>query len=114
MLIGLPPLNSLEKDENGTDIMEKAIFAFDFMSLSFPSLLWAPLYVPALAAAFPPKEVDSVEEDDEEGEALAGISATNCVCEGAAVLTEKKKKKSAAIPPTSKKQKLSHSSEGMN
>lgn len=97
------------KDENGMDILEKTIFAFDFMSLSFPSLLWAPLYVPALAAAFPPKEADAMEEDDEEGEALASISAMNCVCEPA-VLTEKKTRKSAALP-TSKKQKISHSSE---
>lgn len=115
LLLGLPPLSSLEKDENGVEMLKKTIFAFDFMSLSFPSLLWAPLYVPALVAAFPPKEAGSVEEEEEdEGSgALHGVSATDCACEVvvvAAASTEKKKRKVATIP-TSKKQKLSNSIE---
>lgn len=73
---GIPPLDQLLVNEpadtlnnsnnvdNLQEVLGRMVFAFDFMTLSFASLLWAPHYVKALMIAFPPSVANEKDEED--------------------------------------------------
>jgi ribonuclease Z len=80
---GIPSLDGLRSDAALAPLegmLNKCVFAFDFMSLSFPSLLWAPLYLKPLVLAFPPQK----DKESDVGEAEDGVprpgSESGCLC----------------------------------
>jgi ribonuclease BN (tRNA processing enzyme) len=69
----IPPLTNIDYSLN-TSVINKTIFAFDYMSVSFENLSWAPLDTAKFARAFPPKEE---KEEEEISETLINVKKRN-------------------------------------